>query len=254
MSNTKKKKRNYSKKNIELVKKNNKIKRINDRIQSVTSIIYTIIIIVLFIFLIFVIYQKFFKPKEEINKEEVCSDFIKKDYHIDDNSIIEFIKNNRHIIYNIDKFDRDNINKDTINLFSKFIIWNSDSEYQLCDNEEFCLDTKKEIEYDELKEKLQNYFTVDYLNLIFNYNFKEDDTTRLYLKDNKVILTFKNMQYETYKHDIVDISIDEENIDIIFALSKKNNDIYEYIGSKRVRLIYSDDNYIIDNITSKYIK
>ena len=255
---TYKKKTNYKNNDLVKKKKNKKIVKketTNDKIQSVVSILFTVIIIILLIILVFVLYNRYFKKQDKINVEEVCSDYIKKDYNISEESIINYIKDNRHIIYNIDLYDSNNIEHDIINLFSKYIIWNSDSEYQECLNEEYCLDTKKEMEFNDLTNELLKYFNLDYLNVTFDYNFTDSDTTRLYIKENKVILTFKNMQYETLKHDIIDINIDSNKVNIIFALSKKIDNNYIYIGSKRISLEYNDitNDFNLKNIITKLI-
>ena len=228
--------------------KDNKINDLNDKIQSIVSILFTIVIFLLILVLIFVLYNKFLK-KNNIDKEKVCSEYIEKNYNINKEDIINYIIENRHIIYNIMEFDNKNIDRNTINDFSRFIIWNSDSEYTRCDNHEYCLDTKKEIEYDILKNNLIKYFNLDSLNLVFDYNFNENDATRLFIDDNKVVLTFKNMEYITLKHDIVDIRIKEKNIYIIFALSNKIDDnIYNYVGYKNLELEYNNSSFIIKNI------
>lgn len=240
----------------ELLKGKNESKEnidINSKIQSVISIMFTFVIFVLILVLIFVLYNNYLKKNKDYDVEKICQDYIKEDYNIKDDDIINYIKNNRHIIYNISEFDINNIDNDTINEFSKYIIWNSDSEYSICSESEYCLDTKKEINYDELKEELINYFDLDSLNLIFDYNFIDSDITRLFIDNDKVILTFKGMEYETFKHDIVDINIDSDNIDIIFALSKRKNDDYIYIGSKRVGLKYKNSKFYIKSIKSNII-
>jgi len=229
--------------------KNDTPSDINDKIQSFISILFTIVIFMLILILIFVLYNKFLNDEEEINKEEVCQEYIKKDYNIKNDDVIGYIIDNRFIIYNVNSFDNSKIDTETINNFSRFIIWNSDSEYSVCDTNEYCLDTKKEIDYNTLKSELENYFNLDSLNLVFDYNFTDNDTTRLFLNDDKVILTFKNMEYETLKHDIVDIRVDEENIYIIFALSKRIDETnFSYVGSKKLNLLYQDSKFIIKSI------
>ena len=133
--NIKNKQKNKSE--IELVKKkNNKMSEINDKIQSTVSVFYTIIIFVMIIILLFVVYNQFLKKKEKINIEKVCSDYIKKNYDIKENDIINYIRDNRHIIYNIDTFNIKNINSETINNFTKYIIWNNETDYTLCENDD----------------------------------------------------------------------------------------------------------------------
>ena len=246
------KKNKLEKSNYDTNMKNNYISNnnINDKIQSIVSILFTIVIFILILFLIFVIYNKFLKKKEEINKSEICKEYIKKDYNIKQDDINNYIRDNRYILYNINEFDNSNISKDTINEFSRYIIWNSDSEYSICNEYDYCLDTKKEMDYNTLKEKLLYYFNLESLNLIFDYsNFNENDVTRLFIESDKVILTFKGMEYITLKHDIVDTRIDEDRIYIIFSLSKKINDnIFSYTGYKNLELQYKDNNFIIKSI------
>ena len=244
------------KEKIDLVKKNDNIKKddetknktVNDIIQNTVSILFTIVIFILILVLIFVLYNKFLK-KEEINKEEVCSEYIKKDINIKEEDIINYIIGNRYIIYNINEFDSSKIDSKTINEFAKYIIWNSDSEYSVCQDNDYCLDTKKEIDYDSLKEQLEYFFNLNSFNFVFNYEFKDDDVTRLFVSNNKVILTFKNMEYETFKHEIVDTRIDENNIYIIFALAKRvENDVYSYSGYKKLHMVLENNNIIIKDI------
>ena len=259
-------KKNDANKNIQKDKLKNEIKNtkeeiheiknndINDKIQSIISIMFTVVIFLLILVLIFVLYNKYLK-KDNIDKDKICSEYIKKDYNIDTNKVLEYIKDNRYIIYNIEDFDNDNINTKAINDFSKFIIWNSDTEYSICDDHEYCLDTKKEMDYDGLKDNLKNYFNLDTFNLIFDYDFNDNDTTRLFINDNKVVLTFKGMEYETFKHDIVDTRIDENTIYIIFALSRRINDNdFTYVGYKNLVLKNNDDKFIIQSIKTTITK
>lgn len=224
---------------------------INEKIQSFISILFTIIIFILLVFIIFVIYNNYIKKDDKINTSEVCKDYIKKDYNIKENDILDYIKENRNIIYNISNFNIDNTTNDDLLSFSKFIIWNSDSEYLYCEESEInCLDTKKEMTYDELINNLSNYFDIEKINIIFPTIFDDKDTIRIYKEDDNVILTFKKMEYTTLKHDIVDVRIDEDNIDIIFALSKKIDNIYSYTGSKKLSLKFNNDNFKINKIVT----
>ena len=55
-------------------------------------------------------------------------------------------------------------------------------------------------------------------------------------------------------YDIVDISIDENEINIIFALSKRiDENNFSYIGSKRLKLLYNKNSFTIESIISKYL-
>ena len=237
-------------KEIKEEKRKENTANINDKIQSFISILFTIIIFIAMILLIIVLYNNYIKKdnNNEIDKEKICSEYIKKDYNIKEDEIISFVRNTRSILYNIEEFERDKItNQDLLNI-SKYIIWGSDQEYLECNNEENCLDTKKEFNYHELERLLKEYLNLEDINLIFYNEFMDDDKTRLYLNQDKVILTFKEMEIETYKHDIVDINIDENNIIVIYALSEKINNYYNYIGSKKVYLKYINNKFIIDKI------
>ena len=221
---------------------------INEKIQSFISILFTIIVFILLILIIFIIYDKYIK-KDNINYQEICKDYIKKDYNISEDDILNYIKNNRNIIYNIDKFDKNKIDNNDILNFIKYIIWDSNVEYGYCEiDEENCLDTKKEITIDELEKKLNEYITINFNKIIWPTTFTDDDTIRLYLKEDKIILTFKRMEFETLKHDIVDIQIDENKIEVIYALSGKINNTYSYIGYKKLNLDYLNEKFIIEKI------
>ena len=242
-------------KNIEklpemVIDNSQKINDINNKIQSVVSVLFTIVIFILIVLLIIILYDKYLKKEKDVNLDEICNSYIKTNIEVSNEEIFNYIKENRHIIYNIEDYSDSNINNKTINEFSKFIIWNNDTEYTICDDSEYCLDTKKEMEYELLKEELEKYFDIDTLNLIVDYDFNNNDTTRLYLNNEKVVLTFKNMEYSTFKHDIVDIRIDENKVYVIFALSKMidNSNNYAYTGYKNLELEYSDNKFIIKNI------
>ena len=245
-------KENKTKKEHVKKKGTNEENNIHDTIQSIISILFTIVIFILILVLIIILYNKYLKKDKDIDLDNLCSSYIKKDLVLDQEDIINYVINSRHIIYNIDEYDSSNITNKTINEFSKFIIWDSESEYSYCDDSEYCLDTKKEINYNILKNELEYYLNIDNLNLAFDYNFEDSDITRLYKSEDKVVLTFKSMEYSTLKHDIVDIRIEENRIYIIFALSKKIDDInYAYTGSKKVELEYTNNNYILKMINTK---
>ena len=237
--------KNAKKDNDEVIIPNN----IHEKIQTYISILFTIIIFLLLLFLIMVIYNNYLKPTKEINKEEVCQEYIKKDYNIQKEDIVDYIKENRGILYNLDKFDIDNLtNKDLIEI-AKYIIWSTSEDYQLCDDEENCLVTKKEMDYDILIEQLETFLQKDNLDLDLS-NIEQDKDIYLYQRDNMVVLTFNEFEYETLKHEIVDILIDEDNITVYFALSKKipNSDYYDYVGSKKMLLKYDNDKLILQKI------
>ena len=231
--------------------KNNKEKvivssNIHEKIQSFISILFTIIVFILLIFLIIVIYNNYLKPKNKINKMEVCKEYIKKDYNISKESIENYIKNNRHIIYNLNKYNVNEITNEDILEIAKYIIWNDSSDYIICDEDDKCLITKKEIKYQDLINILKNIVSKDYIYLDFSLEQNKD--IYLYQKDDKVILTFNEFEYETLKHDLIDIIIDEDNITIYFGLSKKNSNYYNYVGSKKVILKYDNKKFILQNI------
>ena len=237
--------------NKDLIKNNNISKELiveekksvfHENLQSFVSILFTVVIFVLLIFLIFVIYNNYLKPKENINKQELCDEYIKKDYHINKEKVLDFIKNNRHILYNIDSFNRDNFtNNDLLNI-SKFIIWNKEGEYIPCNGEDKCLVTKKEMNRDDVLFELSNLLQVDdlYLNILEDFN----DKIRLYENNDNIVLTFSEFTYETLKHDVIDIVIDENTIKVYCALSERisNSDYYNYVGSKKIVLKYLNQN------------
>ncbi len=255
-----------STKNNALTKKNNKTSKVkvepviiekqndfHEKLQSFISVLFTIVIFVLLIFLIFIIYNNYLKPKMKINKEEVCEEYIKKDYKINKDYVLNFIKNNRHIIYNINSFDRDNIRNEDILNMAKFIIWNTDGEYIRCSEEdnEKCLVTKKEMFYSDVISNIDNFLEIDDLSIFVPDDL--DDKIRLYEQDGKIVLTFSEFEYETYKHDVVDIIVDEDTINIYYALSERipNSDYYNYVGSKIVTLKYlSKDNFYLEKVVS----
>lgn len=238
---------------IEKIEEKSKI-NLNEHIQTVISILFTIIIFIALILLIMVLYNNYFKKEEKIECDEleVCKSYIKKDYGIKEEEVSNFIKNLRGIIYNIDNFDNKIVeNTDLLN-FATYFIWGSEGEYLICDHntDSNCLVSKKEMEFPELKGYFQKYLDIKDVKIDFNSNFQEEDKTRIYQLDNKVIVSFKEFEYETLKHDIVDIRIDEDKVSIIFALSKRisGSDFYSYTGYKNLELKYNDKRFIIDNI------
>lgn len=247
--------KNIRKDNINLEFNNkNKVEEINipsnihEKIQSFISILFTIIVFILLIFLVIVIYNNYLKPKEKINKEELCEEYIKKDYNINKERINNYIIDNRYILYNLDKFDKNNITSKDVMNFSKFIIWNSETDYEMCDEEEKCLVTKKEMNLNDLKSNLEKFIDKDKMYL--DFNVEQDKDIYLYENGNNVVLTFNEFDYQTLKHEIVDILIDEDNITIYFALSEKipNSDYYKYVGNKKVLLKYVDKKFILEKI------
>lgn len=227
---------------------------LNEHIQTFISILFTIIIFIALILLIVVLYNNYLKKDEKIECDEleVCQNYIKKDYGIKEEEVSNFTKNLRGIIYNIEKFDNEKVtNTDLLNLATYFI-WGSEGEYLLCDNtlDPNCLVTKKEMDFIELEKYFKKYLNSEEVKLEFNNNFQEDDETRIYQIDNKVILTFSEFEYETLKHDIIDIEIDEDEVKVIFALSKRipNTELYSYVGYKNLELKYIDNRFVIKNI------
>lgn len=265
---TKKKLNEYENDKKKTTKKNTKIKESNkeekveivinnqkndfhEKLQSFISILFTIIIFVLLIFLIFVIYNNYLKPKMKIDKEEVCKEYIKKDYNINKEKVLDYIKNKRHILYNIESFDRENIRNEDILNMAKFIIWNSEGEYIRCDeqDDEKCLVTKKEMYYSNIVSELDNFLQIDDLSI----NIPEDlnDKIRMYEKDGKIVLTFSEFAYETLKHDVVNIIVDEDTINVYYALSERipNTDYYNYVGSKIITLKYlNKDEFYLEKV------
>ena len=221
---------------------------IHERIQSFISILFTIIIFILLLFLILVIYNNYLKPEKEIDVEEVCKDYIKKDYNIKEESILNYIKEKRNIIYNLEHFDRDHLTNETLLTISKFIIWGNSSEYELCHEEENCLITKKEIAYEELMQEIKGFLQIE--NITFDLTMEQNDKIRLYQRDDKVVLTFSEFEFESLKHEVVDILVEEDIITVYFALSEKipNTDYYHYVGSKKMILRYQENQYVLSKI------
>lgn len=223
----------------------------NYQIQNFISILFTIIIFIALIMLIYVLYNKYIKKEEiVIDKNEVCQEFIKKDYGISIDNVENFIKLNRGIFYSIDNFDNINLNNEQLNTFITYYIWSLESDYILCQDDELnCLTSKKEISIDKLNIILKQYLNLDNPVYNFNINYQDEDVIRLYQEKNNIVLTFNEFQYQTYKHDILDITIDENNIKIVIALSSQiDNDNYKYVGSKIINLKYIDKNFVIDTI------
>ncbi len=225
-----------------------KEENINEKIQSFISILFTIIVFILLIFLIVVLYNNYFKKEKklEINKEEVCQEFIKKDYGIKEDDIEDYIRKYRNIFYNIEAFDIKNIeNKDLLTI-SKFIIWGDTNDYIVCEGEdENCFVSKKEMGEKDLQSKL-NYFLKSDRKVNYS-NFFEDENTRLYKQGDKIILTFKEFEYETYRHDLVETIIDNNNVELIFSLSKHiaGSNYYNYVGSKKIYLKYENNDFVL---------
>ena len=223
---------------------------VSDKIQSFISILFTVIIFIALILLIWVLYTTYMKEKKSCDKDLLCTPLIKEDIRINEEEITNFIKELRAIIYNLDTLNS-SLSKEEIQYLITYFIWGSDKEYQLCEGEEYCLVTKKEMEKEKVNEFFQNYFNIKDLNYDFFTNqFTDEDRIRLYMKDDKIILTFSEFSYETYKHEIVDISSDSQNIKVIFALSEKimDTDYYNYVGSKTILLNYTDNRLILEEI------
>ena len=81
----------------------NKNKTVNDHIQSFVSILFTIIIFIALILLIFVLYNNYLKEDKnlECDTATVCQDYIKKDYGLKEEDVLNFIKDSRSFLYNI---------------------------------------------------------------------------------------------------------------------------------------------------------
>ena len=227
---------------------------LNENIQSITSILFTIIIFIALILLIFVLYNNYIKKEKEVvcKKEEVCTEYIKKDYKIKEESIKNYLFKIRGVIYNINDFNIKKITNANYLDFATYFIWNTESDYLICDNtvDNNCLITKKEITKNELNNYFKEYLNLNEIKITFNKEFTNEDKIRIYENDDKVILTFSEFEYETLKHDIVDIRIDEDKIYVIFALSKKidASENYMYVGYKNLELKYQNKTFIIQNI------
>ena len=123
-------------------------------------------------------------------------------------------------------------------------------EYLECDDD-FCLSTKKEILKEDLNKAINNYLGKETKTFEFSDNFKDEDEMRLYQTNDKVILTFKEFSYQSYKHDFIDVLVNEDSIRVILALSELKENNYTYIGYKNIYLKYKDKRFIIDSIETK---
>ncbi len=230
---------------------NNSSKNINEQIQSFVSILFTIIIFVALVLLIIILYNNYFKKKEEINYEEVCADYIEKDYGITEEMITNFVRNGRAIIYNYNNFDKSKLTNEDLIKFASYLIWSEDLEYEVCDpNDKRCLVSKKEMDLNTLQANLRNYLDIKNLKIEYPTEYSDDDKTRLYEDGDKVILTFSEFEYQTLRHNIVATSIKEDKVIVTFALEKLIDDtnIYSYVGYKTLELKYHDKNFSIEKI------
>ena len=227
-----------------------KTSNINEQIQSFVSILFTIIIFLAIILLIFILYNNYFK-KKNVNLDKVCSEYIEKDYGITNEMVNNFVKNGRAIIYNYDNFSKKELSNDDLIKFASFFIWSQDLEYSVCnEDDDKCLVSKMEMDKDTLKANFKNYLNIDNVDIKYNTDYKDDDKTRLYEENNKVILTFSEFEYQTLTHNIVDIDIKEDKVYVTFALEElvPNTNIYKYVGYKTLELKYHDKNFSIENI------
>ena len=239
-------------------KSDNDIKKdssINDKIQSFISILFTVIIFLALILLIIVLYNNYLKKEEvkyDINK--VCQDYIKKDYKIKEEDVVKFIKLNRGIFYSFDNLDVKNIKSEELTNFIVYYLLSLDTDYLECDQDDSrCLISKKEISYNELKEILKKYLNIDNFQVAYTYEFNDTDTIRLYQDGDKIVLSVGEIMLQTYKHDFVDVLIDEDNIRVIMALSKKIDDSnYSYLGYKTINLKYFHNNFVINSIETHF--
>ena len=95
-----------------------------------------------------------------------------------------------------------------------------------------------------------------YVDIKYNTDYKDDDKTRLYIDNDKVVLTFSEFEYQTLTHNIVDIDIKEDKVNVTFALEElvPNTNIYKYVGYKTLELKYHDKNFSIENIKTSLKK
>ena len=234
-----------------------KNKTVNDHIQSFVSILFTIIIFVALILLIFVLYNNYLKEDKnlECDTATVCQDYIKKDYGLKEEDVLNFIKDSRSFLYNIYQIDTNNLKNNDLIQFATYYIWGLEGDYILCEEgEENCLVSKKEISFTDLKTAFKKYLNIDNLNITFNSNFQENDRVRLFLRDDTVVLTFSEFSYQTLKHDVVDVRIDSDEVTVIFALSRRFDETnYSYTGSKKMILKYVDNRFVIQEITTNLL-
>lgn len=222
---------------------------VNEKIQSFISILFTIIIFLALILLIITLYKNnFSNNNNSCDKEKVCQEYIKKDYNINTEEVIKFIKLNRGIFYTMQEFD----NKTDLNTFITYYIWSREGEYLECNDDSNCLVTKKEIDETELLKAIKTYLNKDLKTLSFNTDFKDTDNIRLYKNNEKIVLTFKEFIYESLRHEIINTIVDENNIKVYLALLKNDNGNYDYVGYKEINLKYFNNNYIIESIKTNY--
>lgn len=222
---------------------------INEKIQSFISILFTVIIFLALILLIITLYKNnFSNNNNSCDKEKVCQEYIKKDYNINTDEVIKFIKLNRGIFYTMQEFD----NKTDLNTFITYYIWSREGEYLECSDDSNCLVTKKEIDETELLKAIKTYLNKDLKTLSFNTDFKDTDNIRLYKNNEKIVLTFKEFIYESLRHEIINTIVDENNIKVYLALLKNDNGNYDYVGYKEINLKYLNNNYIIESIKTNY--
>ena len=236
--------------------KDNNISNTSDKhnnLQNIISVFFTIIIFVALILLIYVLYENYIKDKDLKNCDvkKVCHDYIKEDYGIKEEDVLEYIVNERGILYNLYEFNREELTNNDLLEISKYHIWDSARDYALCDSSDTnCLDTKKEMNFFTLKTFLKEYLDLEDFDISFPMEWTDNDSLRIYKINNDVILTFKSMQYQTLKHDIIDIVIDEDNILITFALENSipNTEYYSYVGFKKVKLKYKNNKFYLNYV------
>lgn len=226
---------------------------LNDHIQTFISILFSIVIFLALVMLIFVLYNNYIKKDNgNCSVEEVCKDLIKKDYNIKEDDVIAFLMNLRGVVYNIENFNKGKVDNNVYLNLATYLIWNMDTEYELCNNTEDlnCLVTKKEKNKNELIQDFYKYFNLKDINLIFYDDYNDNDEIRIYEKEDNVVLTFSEFEYQTLKHDLIDIRIAEDKINVLFALSEKiiDSEDYKYVGYKDIELKYIDNRFIIENI------
>jgi len=230
--------------------KSNKI-NVDEKIQSFISILFSVIIFIALILLILVLYNQFFKEEEEINKQELCQEFMPKDYGITNSEIKNYLLNLRGVIYNINNFDIKNYQNENLLELATYFIWSVEGEYLTCNKEidSHCLVSYKEMEFSDLKKKFKTYFNLPDLTLTYKDIYTSDDDIRLYQINDKIILTFNEFMYQTLRHDFVDIQIQEDEIKVIFALSSQiAENEYSYKGYKNIYLKYQNKKFVIEKI------
>ena len=231
--------------------KESKPKNLNDTIQSFTSILFTIIIFIALLLIIFVIYNNYLKPQD--NLQDACKDIYEKDYGITSTMIDNYIINSRVMLYNVENYDKEKIDNQKLTEIATYLIWGSTDKLEMCsDDEKYCLTTKITMPYKTLLTYFKNYLNISDVDLTIEQEYLEGDTIRLYKDNSNIVLTFSEFEFETLRHNLAYQKIDGDKVTLVFALEAKNNDTYRYVGSKVVDLKLINKNLTLESIKTTY--